>query len=471
MALRAASRAFVGVCVASAALAQNPPASAHTIRGIVYDSIGWHPLAGAVVQAVGVGGTASRAFTATTDSTGRYRLTGLPAGRFAVGFQHDALNAFGLESPIRAVELGADSMAVLDLAIPAGPALRARVCGTADKTHTGFLGGYILDARTGAAFPVATVLVQWLELDLRAGKLQSGTHRVLATIGDDGTYRACGIPSDGPIAIHAAAKDHRSVDLELTLPPNGVARQDFRLVGAKETHGAAGIALRVVGDSGTAVNSGVAAIPELDRQVTVDHGTVLLNDIPAGSWMVTLRALGYLPMAVVLDATADKTPITIAMAKPDPVLDTVRTVSNRVIRDSSVVRAARQRMLAGHGTLILSDNLSVVSGSEASNALRSAAGFVMKGPAKAEARAYGNGAACVSQPEGTTLDTDFTGGRNKYLAVYLNGERVPEGLGYINRNVPVKDILAVEAYPDVVSAPFLWRTRDACAVVAFWTKH
>ena len=32
-------------------------------------------------------------------------------------------------------------------------------------------------------------------------------------------------------------------------------------------------------------------------------------------------------------------------------------------------------------------------------------------------------------------------------------------------------ILAIEAYPDVLSAPFLWRTNDACAVVAYWTKH
>jgi hypothetical protein len=37
--------------------------------------------------------------------------------------------------------------------------------------------------------------------------------------------------------------------------------------------------------------------------------------------------------------------------------------------------------------------------------------------------------------------------------------------------VPVEDVLAVEAYPDVLSAPAQWRTNDACAVIAFWTRR
>jgi hypothetical protein len=35
----------------------------------------------------------------------------------------------------------------------------------------------------------------------------------------------------------------------------------------------------------------------------------------------------------------------------------------------------------------------------------------------------------------------------------------------------VPDAALVGAYSDVESAPLLWRTNDACAVVAFWTKH
>jgi hypothetical protein len=57
------------------------------------------------------------------------------------------------------------------------------------------------------------------------------------------------------------------------------------------------------------------------------------------------------------------------------------------------------------------------------------------------------------------------------MVVYLDGARVAFGLQGVNDAVRPEDILAVEAYPDVISAPAIWRTNDACAVVAFWTKR
>jgi hypothetical protein len=35
----------------------------------------------------------------------------------------------------------------------------------------------------------------------------------------------------------------------------------------------------------------------------------------------------------------------------------------------------------------------------------------------------------------------------------------------------MKQVLAIEAYPDVISMPYLWRTRGVCAVIAVWTKQ
>ena len=36
--------------------------------------------------------------------------------------------------------------------------------------------------------------------------------------------------------------------------------------------------------------------------------------------------------------------------------------------------------------------------------------------------------------------------------------------------VPIGEVLAIEAFPDVTSAPFVMRPHDACAVVAVWLK-
>ena len=53
----------------------------------------------------------------------------------------------------------------------------------------------------------------------------------------------------------------------------------------------------------------------------------------------------------------------------------------------------------------------------------------------------------------------------------MNGLRVVGGLPELRTAVTMRDVLAVEAYQDVATAPVEWRTYDACAVLAIWTKR
>ena len=68
--------------------------------------------------------------------------------------------------------------------------------------------------------------------------------------------------------------------------------------------------------------------------------------------------------------------------------------------------------------------------------------------------------------------------------MYLNGAFLPGGLEALDHEVPVRDVLAVEAYPDVAFAPIQWRSNvgatmspdyktvsEVCAVVAVWTSR
>src|SRR3954469_11615479 len=106
---------LVAASAASAQLAVVGPT--HSIRGVVFDSIARAPLSGAVVQAAMFDssgkdkrtiGAPSRTFTAVSDSAGRFLLAGLPSGKYGLGFQHDALAALGIDSPVRGIDLGAD---------------------------------------------------------------------------------------------------------------------------------------------------------------------------------------------------------------------------------------------------------------------------------------------------------------------------------------------------------------------------
>lgn len=136
-----------------------------------------------------VGGATPSVFTAMTDAAGHYAVTGLPAGTFAFGFQHDALNALGIESPVRPVALAADTDVVLDLSIPSMPAVRARIC-PGISSGDGLMVGYLSNAHGGAMPTKPVVIVRWTEVGLRKGKLESVRHQTSAVVDDDGRYLA-----------------------------------------------------------------------------------------------------------------------------------------------------------------------------------------------------------------------------------------------------------------------------------------
>lgn len=140
-------------------------------------------------------------------------------------------------------------------------------------------------------------------------------------------------------------------------------------------------------------------------------------------------------------------------------------------RDSAVLTQIEARMRVASGTLIRGGEAAIRGASVATDLIRHARGFRWKGPTMVETRGTApqarNALECESQ---TQSDVILTRGF-KSVAIYLDGSRLSGGLEMINRMVPVEDVLAVEAYPDVLSAPAQWRTNDACAVIAFWTRR
>ena len=235
------------------------------------------------------------------------------------------------------------------------------------------------------------------------------------------------------------------------------------------------IELRVVDDTGAAVVTGRAGIPALDRFVGVENGVAKILGVPDGKWKVTILAIGYAPESMTVVTPVIARLRTVNMHRiPQP----LAPVSVVTTRDSSVMQDIRARMLVASGTLITSDNPSVRSSTYATDALRIARGFTWKSPTRLTTRgtsqfAGGGSNRCESLPSLDSIVRRGPGVRTvpKSIVVYLDGAKMPGGLESINRMVPKEDILAIEAYPDVLSAPFMWRTNDACAVIAYWTKR
>jgi hypothetical protein len=443
---------------------ETPPR--HHVSGRVYDRITRHFLGGAVVHAFPLDSATSSIYTTMTDSLGRYDFAALPEGRFALEFEHDAIDVLGIKPPIRSILIPADD--TVDLATPAGSIVRSQVCKTNDPGA--LLLGRVTRAAGGTPATGAVVAARWSELTVVKKKLQSVDREARAIADSTGRYQLCGVPADGPTTVGVSDSGFYPIDLELIVPAGDAARQDFRLAAPGSSDHASTIQLDVRGDSGNALLSGNAEIDALALNAVVDSGHATISGVPAGTWLMVVRAIGFEPKAVAIDASGSTTHATVDLARIPFVLDSVLVKATGAPHDSAVVAGIKFRLRTANGTYIAADNLAVRNSIEASDGIAAATGFVWKGKTSVTARPYSRGfvlADCNSLPTG---DTVLQSG-NKTVAIYLDGSRVPGGLEMINRMVPPSDILAIEAYPDVISAPFLWRTNDACAVIAFWTKR
>ncbi len=462
----------VSTCIATGAiLAQggtNVPVTG--VRGTVFDSTAGRPLRGAAVEVAAVR-SAHAPWRTTTDSLGQYRLSGLPTGQYTVGFYHDALTALGLDAVTRTIDLTTDTLVTVNLAIPSSAMVRALRCGQSDDYAQGMLVGFVRDAENQAPIAGAKATVHW-----RAFALDSAHYRVVkeqttATITDDGMLLACHLPLDAPLDLLVTAPGHRSVEgTVITVPPGGIARVDLLLADSSATSGAAVIRGRVTRESGKAVESGRVVIKALGREVAVRNGEFVASDMPAGTWVVESRVIGVEPQDVLVTATQfSVATANITVSNGPQRLDAV-TVIGKPTRDLLVLDDVLRRSRVGMGTTFLPGHPALRSATFVSDVMRDARGFLYQGPNKILGRAHGRN-------------------RCENIAVFLNDVRQPEGFVGLDHSAPIKDVLAIETWPDLGLAPVQYRRavpstqgfrssygarppeEPPCALVLIWTRR
>ncbi len=462
-ALVVSSRSLVAVtaclCIwTSAILAQvTAPAPAAIIHGTVFDSIAGRPLSGASVEVAAVR-SAHAPWTTTTDSAGQYRVSGLPAGQYTVGFYHEALTTLGLDAVTRTIDLAADTDARVDLAIPSSEMVRALRCGKSDDYAQGMLVGFVRDAENHAPIAGTKAIVHW-----RAFALDSANYRVVkeqttATITDDGMLLACHLPIDAPLDLLVTAPGHRSVEgTVITVPPGGIARVDLLLADSSTTSGAAVIRGRVTRMSGKAVESGRVVIKALAREVVVRNGGFMAANLPAGTWVAEAQVIGVEPQDVLVTATQfSVTTANITVNNGPQRLDAV-TVIGKPTRDLLVLDDVLRRSRVGMGTTFLPGHPALRAATFVSDVMREARGFLYQGPDKILGRVHGRD-RCAN------------------IAVFVNDVRQPDGFAWLDHTAPIRDVLAIETWPDLAFAPVQYRravpgTQDEQASNSRWARR
>lgn len=474
--------AAAGARAAAAQAVPAPPAARPvTLVGTAWDSLAGVPLAGALVQLAAESNPGAPARTAVADSLGRWQLDSVPRGTYLAGYFHPTLDALGIEAPTFRVLVQGDSVARLDLAIPGPQRMRALLCGApAADDSTGGIVGVMREPEAGDPIAGATLSVGWRELVIEKGSIRNVQRRVPVIAQPSGLVVACGVPTDTPVEVDAAAPGRRSGVLELQVPVRGLVRRDLLLgdsatiaraldaaTAAGADSGAAGqppaslvadgARLRgtVTGPDGRPLARAQVSVSGIGRSATTSAaGTFALDSLPTGTFGVDVRAIGFAPVRVAVDLARRRT-ATLAVA----VRERATALSTVVVRGQ---RSRPSRFLE-----------------EFAERRRRAAGGTFLGPAELERRNL----LYVSDALRTTPSLRVRPGRGFGYsirgrgdctpAVYIDGMPVLQGADELDQLVNPPDVMAMEIYSGLGAIPPQYGgiSANGCGAVLVWTKR
>ncbi|HEY2378607.1 MAG TPA: carboxypeptidase regulatory-like domain-containing protein [Gemmatimonadaceae bacterium] len=434
-----------------------------TVIGTVTDSIGHHPLAGALVQIVSDSAKVSR--SANSDSLGAFHFDSVPAGSYIIGFFHPSLDSLGIELSPRRLVVRQGETERAALSIPSAWTIETQLCHAAPmRDSTGLLLGHVRDADTQQPRD-ATVTVFWTELSIGQGGIQRNRRQIPVKTDAMGWFAFCGLPSDAEISASAQAGDEASGDVIVRVPAGGLSMRDFLVSKADST-----IAVYAAGDTtpsaarvpvatlrrGNARVSGVVRTykgePVNNAEVSVPGtgvygrtqkaGEFALAGLPAGTQTLEVRVIGFEPKHVIVDLTRDHlTTIQVALDRPVQTLDAVRVYGTGSTRLAEFER----RVKAGFGHILTPGDIEKRHATQTTDLFRTVVG-VRVVPGR-----FGNVVLL----------------RNCRPTVYLNGMRLDDNAATeIDQLANPDEITGIEVYTTASRPIEFWGNN--CGSVVIW---
>lgn len=195
------------------------------IEGVVHDSVTGLPLANALVFLSGT------PFSAVADSSGRYRMTRVPGGRYSIGFTHPTLEELGVPQPLDSLSITGGSVLSRNFAAPSMTGILRALCpGEQEEATTGLLYGFVHDQDTGEPVTGVEVRASWRGPPLiTTGTLTNADVDRWRTVttGPDGRYTLCWLPTGRELRVRVDSRDVDRQDVRFELSSGPVLRHDF----------------------------------------------------------------------------------------------------------------------------------------------------------------------------------------------------------------------------------------------------
>ena len=320
------------------------------IVGIAIDSIYGAPLRGAIIH---VGETG---ISGTTDSSGYYRIAGVPRGQHRLLVTHPLLDTLRLALRTIPRDFG-DSTEII-IATPS-PATVVTVKCTPQERATGNAMALGFVTLAGSEDPVkgATVRMEWTDYEVAGKRLKSVDQVRSAVTSEDGSYKICGIPEDLETGIYATSSIDTTTTLLRSFKP-GLAIASFRVAPPSEGAGvvstgssvpATTIRGRVADTLGRAVEG--ARVATDDGQlvgVSNANGEFEIAGVRPGTRGINVRRIGFLPVSQAVEVPPNGAKgVQVQLSVYVPVLETVRISARRDHLLERIGFTQRSRSFAG----------------------------------------------------------------------------------------------------------------------------
>ncbi|HJQ10022.1 MAG TPA: carboxypeptidase regulatory-like domain-containing protein [Gemmatimonadaceae bacterium] len=429
------------------------------IAGLVVDSLHGTYLRHADVMIEGA------QINTTTDSTGRFKVSGLKPGDYQVGVFHPVLDSLGVSLATRKFYVGPDSTSFVMLAVPSAltiiktscPPLGPRAQGTSAVI------GRVTDPETMQPVKGAEVSIAWTQIEVSK---EIGVRRTPRLLRDStnatGDYRICGLPSDMHATLQARTGDAVTAEVPITL---GTEQPELflRNLLLSQTNFAAKTGNAVV--SGTVILEGspsnagsrVELVGTDIVAMTNEKGQFTMRNLPSGSHVLLARHLGFGAETVPVDLTSrDPRQVTIKLPKFVATIEPVVVTAKRAANLDKVGFTQRQK--SGTGFYLGPEQIERMQPIYLTDILRTVPGLqVSYGP----------------QGEEVTSSRGVSSLSGANCVQYIVDDMPWQSLmpGDVNQFVNGREVVGIEVYNGPGTPPQYQRAGQGnCTTIVVWTK-
>jgi hypothetical protein len=445
----------LALSLAAPVVAQSPPPPG-VVRGVVFDSlITSAPLAGAEVW------IESTNRMARSDAGGRFTLDALAPGRYVLTFYHPILDSAGLSVPPVTVDVDAGRSTDVALATPSPAQAHHLLCPKDPSRRTGVILGVVRDAVDGQPLPAVNITVHWTTYDIGDASIRSAPRAVEARSDATGHVLLCGVPTDVALVIRGRTERGAAGMLVVDLAGRAFARADLQLAASAVT----GIVKGVVRNrNGSLVpNATVTAVGTAITAQADEFGRFSLEGVTAGSGIVEARAVGYVTgraQTTVRPGSTEQTDI--MMGDSATVLDPITVEAQ--FKPYLALVGFEQRRHNSTGHFLDTTDIHRSGATRFEEIFRMVPGIRVRPNATGYLVEVGRGEGQVLNPSAANYCPP---------AYFVDGVYLPlPPLQTATVPIVPAEILAIEVYSNLISAPPQYQRRSAtCGVILVWTKR